>query len=303
MMPRSLQIGLMVVVAFWASAACDAPSSRADAGYTVHPGAEYRAFHLRGTHGASIFVAADADGSVEVVVFQRFGLAEYRTQGSSSGNRVKARFRGLGRMDMRWKPSGQAEQTSEPQGDCKGRKALVQQGVFVGSFSFRGESGYTKASAGRAKGFSVRSFREVCKGPDAGPEPSTRPEETLVADHREPRREVQFRASTRATWGRRIEEFEAALTERSPNLTIQRVALGGGEPTAGQFSFDHDAGTASVSPPEPFLGSADLNPTSSEPWSGDLAVSFLGVGEVPLAGLGFKASLMRRGGGILPLAD
>lgn len=291
----------MVAGACCAIAASDISAGRANSGYTVHPAAEYRAFHLRGTDGTDVSVSVGANGSVEALVFQlrQSRFAEYKTRGWSSGDRVKARFRGLGQMDMRWKPLEKPEQTAEPQGDCKGRKALIQQGVFVGGFSFRGEGGYTRASAKRIKGFSVRSFREVCKGPDAGPEPSIQPEETLVATHRESRHEVAFRASARATRGGQIEEFEAVLAERTPNLTVQRVVFGGGLATAGQFTFDHDAGAASVAPPAPFHGLAALDLTSSEPWSGDLAVSFLGVDEeVPLAGPEFRASLSRQRGGL-----
>jgi hypothetical protein len=180
---------------------------------------------------------------------------------------------------------------------------MVQKGFFVGGFSFRGERGYTRARVKRVKGLSVRSYREVCRGPDAGPEPSNRPEETLIAYDQDAQREVGFRASTRAARGGRIEEFAAVLTERSPHLTVQRVAFGEGETIAGQFSFDHEAGTASVTPSDPFLGSADLNPTSGDPWAGDLAVPFLGVGQVALAGPGFKARLTKRGGGLPPLSS
>ena len=305
MLTSPVRIVLLAALTFCALASLCATVSRADPGYTVYPGTAYRAFHLRGSHGTDVLVFFGPNGSVEVLVFQlrHPGLVEYKTRGRSSGSRIKARFRGLGRMDMRWRPLGIPEQSSEPQGDCKGRKALVQRGVFVGSFSFRGEGGYTKVKAERIKGVSVRSFHQVCNGPDAGPEPAIRPEATLVADHREASREVEFTASTRAARGGRIEEFEAVLIEQLPNLEIERKVFGGGEAIPGRFTFDYDAGTGNVVPRSPFRGSASLNPTASDPWSGDLAVSFLGVGETPLAGSGFEASLSRRSGPLSPLGD
>jgi len=300
---RLLALLLGTGAAFCAIAVYGAPASQAAPGYTVYPAAKYRTFHIRGTHGTDIAVYARG-GRVEVLVFQlrRFGLAEYRVQGTSANDHLKARFPGLGHIDMHWKPSGKKKVTSEPQGDCKGRRALVQEGFFAGDFSFRGEGGYTEGETTRAKGLSIRSFREVCKGLDAGPEPSIQPEETLLAHGPNAQRKVSFRASARESPGGRIEEFEAGLIERRPNLIVRRLTFGGGEPIAGQFTFDHSTGTASAAPPKPFLGSADLNPASDELWTGDLAVSFLGVDKVRLAGSGFKARLTKRGGGVMPLA-
>ena len=282
-----------------------APVGRAAPGYTIHPAVKYRTFHIHGSHGTDISVFANERGLVEVFVLQlrRWGLVEYVARGSTANDHVRARFRGLGHVDMRWKPTAEPEVTSEPQGDCRGRKAMIQPGFFVGSFSFRGEDGYTEGKATKVSGLAVHSFREVCKGSDAGPESAAPPEEALLAYEKDARRELEFRASARAARGGRIEEFQAALTEHRPNLTIRRVTFGGAEPAPGQFTFDHAAGSASVAPPDPFLGSAELNATSNEPWSGDLTVPFLGAGRMALAGPGFRASLTQRVGGIPPLSN
>jgi hypothetical protein len=268
-------------------------------GYTVHPGSQYRYFLAHGSHGTDIYVSADADGWVEVLAFQlrRSEMAEYFARGLVAPRRIKTRFGRIGQIDMRWEPTSKPEVSSEPQGDCRGRKALIQQGVWIGSFSFRGEKGYTKVDVKRVSGIAVHSFREVCKGPDAGAEYSTPPEETLLAHSRRGRREVDFQAVTRAARGGRIEEFNAALTERRPKLFIRRITFAGGGAVAGQFDFDGTSGSARVVPPEPYLGSAELDPTAAEPWSGDLTVPFLGVGLVALAGPDFRASLHRSGGG------
>lgn len=280
-------------------------SASAKPGYTVYPASQYRSFHSQGTHGTDITVSADADGWVEIGAFQlrRSEVAEYFARGSVTPRRIKARFGSVGQIDMRWTPTSRPEVTSEPQGDCRGRKALVQQGVWVGSFSFRGENGYTKADVKRINGIAVHSFREVCKGPDAGDEYSHPPEETLLAHSRGGRREVDFQAATRAARGGRIEEFNATLTERRPKLFIRRSTFSGGGAVVGQFDFDDTTGSARVAPPEPFLGTAELDPAAAATWTGDLIVPFLGVGPVALAGPTFRARLHRSGGVIGPFTD
>jgi hypothetical protein len=280
-------------------------AASAKPGYTVYPASQYRFFHSQGSHGTDITVSANADGWVEIGVFQlrRSEVAEYFARGSVTPRRIKARFGNVGQIDMRWTPTSKREVTSEPQGDCRGRKALIQQGVWVGGFSFRGENGYTKADVKRISGIAVHSFREICKGPDAGDEYSEPPEATLLAHGRRGRREVDFQAATRAARGGRIEEFNAALTERRPKLFIRRSTFAGGGAVVGQFDFDVTTGSARVAPPEPFVGTAELDPAGTETWTGDLIVPFLGVGPVALAGPDFRASLRRRGGSIGPFKE
>lgn len=280
-------------------------TASAKPGYTVYPASQYRSFHSLGTHGTDITVSASADGWVEISAYQlqRSEVAEYFARGSVTPRRIKAQFGSIGQIDMAWTPTSKQEVTSEPQGDCRGRKALIQQGIWEGSFSFRGEHGYAKADVKRVRGIAVHSFREVCKGPDAGDEYSAPPEVTLRAHSRRGRHEVDFQAATRSARGGRIEEFNAALTERRPKLFIRRSTFAGGGAVVGQFDFDGTTGSARLAPPEPFLGSAELDPAAAETWTGDLIVPFLGVGPVALAGPDFRASLYRSGGAIGPFRN
>jgi hypothetical protein len=273
-------------------------------GYSVYPASKYQVFSIHGTHGSEVFVAVSPGGLVEVTVFQlrKSGIVEYAVRGSYEDDQIKARFPGLGRIKMRWKPSGKPEVTDEPQGDCVGRKALIQEGRFVGRFSFRGERGYTEAKAKRVEGRTIQTFREVCKGTDAGPQPSTSSEEILTADNRgDGKREIGFEAWSKEEWGSRIEGFEAVLIERRRDIGIRRFTFSGGEPVAGQFIFDNQARSALVAPPGPFNGSAELTDSPSERWTGNLSVSFLGVGRVSLAGPGFKGELTQRGDELSPI--
>jgi hypothetical protein len=277
----------------------------AEPGYSVHPASKYRAFSVRGTHGGEVFVSMGSGGVVEVSVFQlrKSGMVEYAVRGSYTDDHIKARFPGLGRLDMHWRPSGKPEVTQEPQGDCNGRKALVQQGAFAGSFSFRGEQNYTRVKVKRVKGFMLQTFREVCKGPNAGPQPPVSEEILTAEGRRSDGRMVGFEAWSKEEWGTRIQGFDATLIERRRNLGIRRTTFAGGEPVAGQFMFDNQARTALVAPPSPFDGTAELTNSSSDPWTGDLSVSFLGFGRVPLAGPGFNAQLTQTGAELSPVGS
>jgi hypothetical protein len=292
------------VVLMGAGLCVEPQNAAARPGYSVYPASKYRAFSVHGTHGSDVFVSVGPGGLVEVSVFQlrNSGLVEYAVRGSYEDDQVKARLPGLGRIRMRWKPSGKPEVTDEPQGDCEGRKALIQEGIFAGIFSFRGERSYTEAKVKRVAGRTIQTFREVCKGPDAGPQPSTSSEEILNAYNRGSGTGViGFEAWSKEEWGSRIEGFEAVLIERRRGLQIRRFTFAGGEPVAGQFMFDNRARSAFVAPPSPFQGSAELTNSTSGLWTGNLSVSFLGVGRVPLAGPGFKGELTHRGDALSPL--
>ena len=75
------------------------------------------------------------------------------------------------------------------------------------------------------------------------------------------------------------------------SIAVIRLAYVRGAAPA--FSFDSALSRATVSPPPPFHGSAELRrgPRNAKSWSGSLAVSFLGAPHVPLAEAPFGAWL------------
>lgn len=270
-------------------------------GYTVFPPLRYRSFEVRGTHGFDAFISVDGDNRLEVVLF-KLGTGSrvtYSVQASTPGHLVKARIGNLGRISMHFEPSGRFKPNREPEGDCQGREGLVQSGTFVGSFRLRGEGGFTRVTATRVPGIAVHTFRQVCKGADAGSQLASAPETRLEARHQSRRRVVGFRASARSSSPGRIEEFEAYVVESRPRIHIERHVSIGGEP--GEFTFDTAAEAAVATPPTPFSGFAELRAQEGlkPTWRGNLETSFLGLGEVSLAGAGFHASLMELGGGIV----
>jgi hypothetical protein len=264
---------------------------------SVVPGARYLSFHLHGSNGYEISVNSVGRKSIQVGAGNRDGgFVVYLVPARITANRLEARIGNLGEISMRFHPSAPAEKTSEPQGDCKGRKALIQPGVFVGSFALHGEHGYTTAGTTRVLGLAVHSFREVCKGEDAGPNNTQSSETTLRARSRAgKRRTVEFRASSRTSPHEEIVEFEARTLESRPNMTIERLAYTSGETS--DFAFDVTTGTVAVAPPRlPFTGTATFQPNDAPPlkWSGSLAAWFPGLGEIALAGRRFSARISIR---------
>jgi hypothetical protein len=87
--------------------------------------------------------------------------------------------------------------------------------------------------------------------------------------------------------------FIAGTSEREGALSIKRSALAEGKPTS--FSASEDLSSATVSPPEPFTGTASFkrNVGGSTEWFGTLSVALPGIESVALAGSTFKANLAK----------
>jgi hypothetical protein len=298
----SYALGGVVVLSLVMLAGVLQPSrASAESGFTVLPPMHYGTFSLPAAKGFRVSVFTYAH-RVTLEAEQIRGAASvlYKTEASSRKGKIVARFGRLGVMHMRWEPTTPYESSREPQGDCHGKRALVQRGVFVGHFVFRGEGGFTESRTKRVPGLKVRSFRTVCHGIDAGPESAQRPEESLLAVSRSGGKVLRFRASARATESGPIEEFEANAAEQVGKLSVERFVLAGGAAVAGEFTFDSEAGTARVEPPVPFMGSGSLNEPAGEGWTGDLSVDLLGLGRTSLTEGDFKARLVSRDGGIQP---
>lgn len=182
---------------------------------------------------------------------------------------------------------------------CRGKRALIQRGRFVGLFVFRGVPGMRRTRHHRLGGLQVQSFREVSRGPDAGPQPGLAPETNLQANSAGPLREVSFRSTTRSEIGGHEEEFEAHVEERNSGMLVDRGILAGGSVSPGQFNVDLAAGRAEVSPPAPFSGQGifEASQPAEKRWSGELAAECMGIGKVSLAGSMFSAKLTQRNGG------
>ena len=277
-------------------------------------------FWATGTGGYKVGVYAPLGphSRVTITVENRNGVAQYVTTGSVSSTKVTADFGRLGRISLRFRPSGKVLRTTI-HGDVECPfHAAARVGTFVGNFRFEGEGGYTKIAAHKLAG-----------GVGAPTAPfDKREEKSLFGCHQEQRiAELAFPADPL----RKLEEEEPAggpsfgavattangkiflagapvvikgaptkhpttfvfalVQEEVEGIRIGRAAFGGGE-TATVLPVTASGG-ATLTPGAPFTGSATYAPSPTGPGTltGDLAIPLPGAGPVPLTGPTFQAFL------------
>jgi hypothetical protein len=215
----------------------------------------------------------------------------YSVRGVTSSKRIKARFPGLGLVSVQFHPFGPAHRKAVPR-DCKGEDGTVQCGRFVGKVEFEGEQGYTTAHASKARGKMIVNRKQVCQS-TGGEGDSLFRLTALVATARSEGISVvalKLTRKSRPTVG--FAGFGATLFETLGRLSIVRSI----EATAGVAAFTtsekgREITSATITPPSPFAGSATYEKQKGSPatWTGTLAGTFLGRGEVSLTGPGFTA--------------
>jgi len=177
---------------------------------------------------------------------------------------------------------------------CRGKRPIEVEGRLEGSFAFRGEGGYVTVSSTRAKASYTRYFKETCHfEPD-----DDKSEESIdlleVRGKTQAGRRVELHADHLAGFG--TPSILAATREKIGRVLALKYSQPNDKRSLLDFSLD--AGlpqTAELSPTAPFHGSAfySVQPDGTSDWSGDLRVSFLGIGSVPLTGDGFRADACR----------
>lgn len=258
-------------------------------------------------------------------VRERASETTYFAHGRVTPDSISASFGELGRIAVRFRPSGREVHATRKAGCKRPNDAVIAKlGSFEGKLSFRGEGGYTSVEAERVPGRSVdltallacvlgvspkaaatlpppraplgiRLPGVVAQGGGAPGAPSTPTHPgsgprstTLVADRKEALARLVFAAQVRGDGRPR---FLAVDQASAGSIGIVRLASVRG--AASQFSFEDSLAGGSVSPPPPFSGSAELRrgQRNAKSWSGSLAVTFLGAPDVPLAGAPFGAWL------------
>jgi hypothetical protein len=275
-------------------------------------------FH--GTHGYSISVSGGDRGPTSIIAGGRIapgteGNVFYRLKGKPPllrGSRLELTVPGLARFSGRFEPRKTSE--TGPEAHCEGPPTVTAQGVFVGSFSFHGERGFSAAHLTRARGTLIETPASVCRVPKGRhlrhpgrPEPL--PEEAEAGE-----RDVQLIAGER----RHDIALLADLNEFSEStLTpLRQTIISAGETTKAHgveashyvLLFHQAPATAfqvpeltpgalpsesTLEPPAPFSGSASfhlLGPRKAA-WTGDLAVVLPGLGKVRLTGPRFYSGL------------
>jgi hypothetical protein len=268
-------------------------------------------FTLRGSHGYRITVAADPSGRDDEVQLTaqstRGGTAEYRVSGAVTRTTIKANFGRLGKIAVRFRPSGRERRVRVPRKCQKERPPVVSSrlGSFVGTIEFRGERGYTHVVAHSAKGgigdpLANTPKKLQCDFRESNAE-RKRELESVSLEGSPANSRVSFSASRLFGGsallippGEKMPEgngylFLAFASERTGRVSISRTAGTLGE--SKDFSYDESLTSATVRPPSPFTGTGTFhrNADGSTTWTGSLAVPLPGLGTVGLTG--GKASL------------
>jgi hypothetical protein len=262
-------------------------------------------FRLPGTHGYGIVLS----GHDQTVILSathpshppraRGGFSTYIARGRANSTRVEATFGDLGRVAVKFHPSGKVK-LGRSLGHCPGRsRKVTRYGYFAGDVHFTGEGGYTSVHAHRVKGEIVSRPSLICRiigsilggGPLGTSPPANKSkgkETSLTAAFESGVTGTEFKATTNRLGQTRFN----AVTERTVGrLGIYRGAFA--KAPSEDFDFDSKLSFGSVAPPFPFAGTASLqrNPDGTKSWTGPLSVSFPGESNVPLTGPQFKAQL------------
>lgn len=140
-------------------------------GYFVLRPHTYSGFVVKGSRGYEIDVVGTGR-KLEIEARRGLGVGSvtYRLPGHARHGRIKANLGILGRIDLRFEPKS-VESNPHGLGDCRGKPAREEEGIFVGTVRFRGEDGYTRFSAARVRGYVSHNFRRVCDRPRCFPTP------------------------------------------------------------------------------------------------------------------------------------
>lgn len=288
----------------WAQAAPAKP------GYVVGKPSTFEILHLKSSNGYTIDVLSFGARKLALHVSRFRGLTSgsgltitsatyFVPRQAGEPGEIRASLGKLGRIALRFRPSGPPEEQREP--GCKGRGSTTQEGRYIGTINFRGERGFTVARASSADGQMSRSFRRVCKrraeerGGDSGGPKGVSLGAYVKGDPEGPAFNVQKTVSRRGFEAGSV-NYTASVSERRGRIEITRSA----QATAESSTFSASGPTAnpalaSVSPPPPFSGTATFErfAGAAPTWSGNLSVSLPGRDSLPLTGPEFSARLCR----------
>jgi hypothetical protein len=270
------------------------------------PATTYENASLKGSNGFKVellvapgFTSVDANKSIGHGTFE---TTSYSTRSSKTvkGDALDERVGSYGKFRGRFVPRSTEDQKT----GCKGGPAIIEKGFYVGSFSFHGTDGFTRATAHRVRGTITRQPTEICREPSA-PKASREREGSAGGEEA---KQVDLNVSTRSgdvtfMAQQTVEPFEGGSTthanfsastyRRAGRVTISAFLFSffGAKPSAFEYPEPHTEAT--ITPPAPFSGSATYlseGPKKSS-WTGDLSVDLPGFGRVPLTGKKFTATI------------
>jgi hypothetical protein len=221
---------------------------------------------------------------------------------------LDVRVGSLGRFRGHFHPAATA--TLRPERGCTGDPTTVEKGFFVGSFSFRGEGGYTTIHTHRERGRITRQGATSCTVPSGSGNERHRPSHQTKREKRRRQNELRLVAgdgnggvSLQATREEAsgpeessLTNFQASTSEKFGRLRVFRsvsvIDFGADAATTFQAMNPTEPLTEAIlTPPAPFSGSATfhLNDPETASWTGNLAVEMPGLGKVQLTGENIEA--------------
>lgn len=261
-----------------------------------------------GSHVTILRVARADEGEGRGFAYSGTGYA-VRPQRSIGSGVLRASFGSIGRVDLRFEPSGKTK-VGHTAKHCRGRSPQTEYGEYRGTVSLRGEDGYFEVRAKRADGIRRRTYRLSCAHGQAVKDKArplyeyVAPVPTFIlssaggsialilAVSRQGGRLVYLRAAHMQSADPGA-EVQAGALERQPGMAIGHGAYAvGGEGTLLTSLPGVHPATATLAPPAPFHGEADFveNSSTSHSWTGTLGVSFPGL-DLPLTGRSYATSL------------
>ncbi len=232
--------------------------------------------------------------------FRREGksVSMYVARGTVTTRRIKASFGGLGRIAVRFRPSGQVVKSPRRR-RCRGAHRFTSRpGVFVGKVRFTGEKRYVDVRAHRVKGQIRSPLRLRCssRGPRrASAKRYARPVgngpgfsfNVLQAGQREALAATEFLAFQ---VGSKALYF-AIREESRGKMAVVRYALA--MAPSRSFAKNEALTAAKLDPPRPFsrAGHYVAAADGTKAWGGNLSVAFPGAPRFPLAGPQFWVRL------------
>jgi hypothetical protein len=253
------------------------------------------AIELDATNGFHVFgLVASFEGKAQVSLFVSKGgeAAIYTARGVGTENSVAVDFGELGKVDLEVRPTGGSETIRSCGG--KGKPTTIPASEFVGTLEFHGEEGFTEFSATNLPLRLDALLHLICGGATVG----TTRGAGLAG--------VQLKAQTAGSPSLLIQQnhprgqvfYEAKMHEKEGTVQLSRIVSG--HLGAGAIRYAPSLESASFTAASPFTGKAtyagrtpphEVRPGTGT-WRGSLKVDFPGHADVPIAGPGFKATIV-----------
>jgi hypothetical protein len=232
-----------------------------------------------------------SEGSLRLTLSAKGREVTYVAPATVTETSIQANLGALGEIAVEFQRTNKAVSVS-----CQQQKVRFDSGSWVGTIQFHGEEGYAAVEATSAPTNPKRLVGESCgslfgsgsSGPWRGAElfirnPGLGPQLSVY----------EHRPGAAALIVARLREYIPG-TSSGYNTGIEIERSVATWMPGSDFTYDHHRlRTATVTPPAPFAGTADLDLglKAGKRWSGDLTVDMPGRADVPLTGRPLRAYL------------